>query len=146
MPATRITVAASVLIACLTAPTRAQVSVEGQDNLIAQRLLERSAQSLARQQLGLALLQYSQAERLDTTLAQRSPVRSQLHDRLAQEAAVMQAGQAAAQRLDHESVQRALTSLRQMDVHSSAAVELTLQANAWMADRGGIAPRIRVLP
>lgn len=57
----------------------------------------------------------------------------------------MLAAQVAAQ-LDHEAVQRALVTLRQLDIRSSAAVELKLQANAWMTDRDGIVQRLRVLP
>jgi hypothetical protein len=138
-------VAASVAAAAMAmAPTADAANAAGSDaQAQAQLLMSRAKASYHKAQLGLALLQHSQAERLHPATAQGSTFSATLAAAAQAEAQLLEKGLVAAQARDLATVQQVVRELRVLDRNSSAALELVLRYQAALADYGGAFPRAR---
>jgi hypothetical protein len=130
--------ALSLACAACTA-TAAEIDTQ----LLAQLLMKRAEASHRNAQLGMALLQHAQAERLHPATAQGSLLAAALADAAQAEAQLLEKGLAAARARELAAVQQAVRGLRLLDRQSSAALEVVLRYQAALADHGGAFPRAR---
>lgn len=131
----------ATVAALLSMSASAQPVAERPADATARQLLARADHFLPTH-LGLARLQLEQATRLAPALAQAWPRRAEFDAAQQREAQLHQRGLAAAQAMDTQTVQETVRELRRLDLHSAAAVDLVIQANTRLADRGGAIQRL----